>query len=87
MSLEDLTDEIILKILNFVTIKGLFQCLRVNKKIRTFANDQSLWNTMHLTDEMPAKLLPKILAKGCQHLSLYNADIYYGSAKFTKILT
>ena len=84
LSLEDLPDEIILKILNFVTIKGLFQCLRVNKKIRTIANDQSLWNTMHLTDEMPAELLPKILAKGCQHLSLYNADIYYGSAKFTK---
>ena len=84
LSLEDLPDEIILKILNFVTIKGLFQCLRVNKKIRTIANDQSLWNTMHLTDEMPAELLPKIIAKGCQHLSLYNADIYYGSAKFTK---
>ena len=84
LSLADLPDEIILKILNFVTIKGLFQCLLVNKKIRTIANDQSLWNTMHLTDEMPAKLLPKIIAKGCQHLSLYNADIYYGSAKFTK---
>ena len=72
LRLEDLPDEITLKILNFVNIKDLFRCLAVNKKLRTIANDQSLWSTMHLEGVMPAQLLPQILAKGCQHLSLYH---------------
>ena len=91
LSLEDLPDEITLKILNFVNIKDLFRCLAVNKKLRTIANDQSLWNTMHLQGKMPAELLPQILAKGCQYLSLYHVvinqgllEIDGGSAKFAK---
>ena len=82
LSLEDLPDEIILQIFNLINIKDLFRCLAVNKKLRTIANDQSLWNTMHLTDKLPAELLPQILAKGCQHLSLYHVHINNCSAKF-----
>ena len=91
LSLEDLPDEITLKILNFLNIKDLFRCLAVNKRLRTIANDQSLWNTMHLQGKMPAELLPQILAKGCQYLSLYHTvinqgllEIDGGSAKFAK---
>ena len=82
LSLEDLPDEIILKIFNLINIKDLFRCLAVNKKLRMIANDQSLWNTMHLTDRLPAELLPQILAKGCQYLSLYHVHINNGSANF-----
>ena len=46
---EDLPEEIILKIFGLVNIKDLFQCMAVNKKIRAIANDQSLWNKVHLT--------------------------------------
>ena len=85
LSLEDLPDEITLKILNFVNIKDLFRCLAVNKKLRTIANDQSLWTTMHLEGVMPAELLPKLLDKGCQHLSLYHHRfINNESPKFAK---
>ena len=85
LSLEDLPDEITLKILNFVNIKDLFRCLAVNKKLRTIANDQSLWSTMQLKGKMPAELLPQVLAKGCQYLSIYNiADMTGGRAKFPK---
>ena len=85
LSLEDLPDEITLKILNFVNIKDLFRCLAVNKKLRTIANDQSLWITMHLEGKMPPELLPQILAKGCQHLSLYHHEfINNESPKFAK---
>ena len=85
LSLEDLPDEITLKILNFVNIKVLFRCLAVNKKLRTIANDQSLWITMHLEGKMPPELLPKLLDKGCQHLSLYHHEfINNESPKFAK---
>ena len=46
--LEDLPEEIILKILSSVNIRDLFQCMAVNKKIREVANDQTLWNKMHI---------------------------------------
>ena len=85
LSLEDLPDEITLKILNFVNIKDLFRCLAVSKKLRTIANDQSLWTTMHLEGVMPAELIPKLLDKGCQHLSLYHHEfINNESPKFAK---
>jgi len=74
--MEDLPNEIILKILELVNIKDLFRCMAVNKRFREIAHDQSLWNIMHLTGEgiadvLTAELLQQILAKGCQYLSLY----------------
>ena len=66
LSLEDLPDEITLKILNLVNIKDLFRCLAVNKKLRTIANDQSLWITMHLEGKMPPELLT--LTNSCKRV-------------------
>jgi len=79
-TMEDLPVEIILKIFDFVNIRDLFQCMAVNKKIREIANDQSLWNKMHIDGvnfeaDLPAELLSQILAKGCQYLSLFNCEI------------
>ena len=79
-TIEDLPVEIILKIFGFVNIRDLFQCLAVNKKIRKIANDQSLWNKMHIDGnnfeaDLPAELLSQILAKGCQYLSLFECQI------------
>jgi len=87
-TMEDLPVEIILKIFDFVNIRDLFQCMAVNKKIREIANDQSLWNKMHIDGvnfkaDLPAQLLSKILAKGCQYLSLFNCKIVNkGTIKF-----
>ena len=88
-TIEDLPEEIILKILSLVNIRDLFQCLAVNNKIRAFANDESLWVKMHIdgynsNNELPAELLPKILAQGCQYLSLFNCRILTGTVKFPK---
>ena len=67
-TIEDLPLEIQLKIFNSVNIRGLFQCMAVNKKIRKIANDQSLWNKMHIDGDhfeqnLPAELLSQILEK------------------------
>ena len=81
---------IILKIFGFVNIRDLFQCMAVNKKIREIANDQSLWNKMHIDGvnfeaDLPAELLSQILAKGCQYLSLFQCKIVKtGTIKFAK---
>ena len=79
-TIEDLPVEIILKIFDFVNIRDLFQCMAVNKKIKKIANDQSLWDKMHIDGDkfeasLPAELLSQILAKGCQYLSLFNCQI------------
>ena len=47
-SLEDLPEEIILKILGQVNIRDLFRCSFINKKIRRIAHDKSLWEKMNL---------------------------------------
>ena len=47
-SIEDLPNEIILKILSYVKIKDLHRCMAVNKRMRDIANDTSLWKRIHL---------------------------------------
>ena len=47
-TLEDLPYDVILKIFGCLNLKSLFQCMAVNKKFRVIANDESLWNKIHL---------------------------------------
>ena len=86
---EDLPHEITLKILELVNIRDLFQCMAVNKTLRAIANDQSLWNKMHLTGEdtadiFPAEMIQEILARGCQYLSFYESHIMKTNVRFNK---
>ena len=81
-AIEDLPEEIILKIFTQLNIKDLYQCMAVNKKFRAIAYDNSLWNKMHLTGELPPELLPQIIANGCHYLSLQLCTILKGNAKF-----
>ena len=81
-AIEDLPEEIILKIFTQLNIKDLYQCMAVNKKFRAIAYDNSLWDKMHLTGELPSELLPHIIANGCHYLSLQLCTILKGNAKF-----
>ena len=86
---EDLPHEITLKIFELVNIKDLFRCMAVNKKLRVIANDQSLWNKIHLTGEdtadiFPAEMIQEILARGCQYLSFYESHIMKTNVRFNK---
>ena len=56
--------------------------MAVNKKFRAIAYDNSLWDKMHLTGELPPELLPQIIANGCHYLSLQLCTILKGNAKF-----
>ena len=83
-SLEDLPEEIILKILGQVNIRDLFQCSRVNKKIREIAHDKSLWEKLNLQSnvDVPADLFAKLLEKGCEYLSIIHFLTVKGTARF-----
>ena len=42
-SIQDLPDEIILKVINYLEIEDLTRCGRVSKRIRKISHDESLW--------------------------------------------
>ena len=81
--LEDLPEEIILKIVSHLALKDLFNCMVLCKRIRNIAYDNSLWETLNLVHNyqpmakgMPYTLFPKILAKGCKYLSINSCHTY-----------
>jgi len=85
-SLEDLPEEIILKILGKVNIRDLIQCSFVNNKIRKIANDKSLWEKMNLQSnvDVPVELFSKLLEKGCEYLSIRSFPGVKGTARFER---
>ena len=79
---EDLPDEITLKILSHLGIIDLYRCMAVNRKIRAIANDESLWQKLHLSAGFPAEVLKQIIDRGCQYMSLYHCVIKKGDVRF-----
>ena len=74
--LEDLSDEIILKILSNVDKKDLIQCSQVSKRFRNISYDQSLWLKVDLRNQsMSAGFLNLVLSNGCKNLCLSEAKI------------
>jgi hypothetical protein len=84
--LEDLPDEIILKILSQVNIRDLFGCSRwMNKRMSRIAKDKSLWEKMNLRSnvDVPALLFAKLIENGCEKLAVPNyLDLDWLSASF-----
>ena len=68
---EDLPDEILLKILSLLDIKGVLQCGKVSKRLRAISNDQSLWLKLNLFGrEVPYGFIQKAVKNGCEYLNL-----------------
>jgi hypothetical protein len=74
--LNDLPDEVILKILDFLDLKERLLCGQVSKRLRAIANDESLWLKVNLYErKVPYDFIKKAAAYGCQYLSLVGCDI------------
>ena len=74
--LEDLPDEIILKILSNADLKDLISCGQVSKRTRNISQDGSLWVTVNLEKKIvKAEFLDMILIKGCKNLNISNSTI------------
>ena len=73
--LDDLPDEVLLKIMGFLQIKELIKC-QVSKRLRRIVNDESLWKNLNLfRRKVPYDFIEKAAENGCQYLSLARCDI------------
>ena len=86
LQLEDLPDEMIVKVLSYVNIGDLMRCGRVSKRFGKIRDIESLWQNVDLSsfgnayDErnykaVKADFIKFLLDKGCERLNLYNAKI------------
>ena len=75
--LEKLPDEIILKIFSFLSFKSLGSCNQVSHRIRTIAQDSTLWiNVKALLKVIPTGFFEKIVASKVQVISFQKCEVY-----------
>ena len=74
VQLEDLPDEVLLAIFNFLKIKEILRFGQVSTRIRAISNDESLWKKMNLSEgNVPYGFIEKAVQNGCRYLSLAGA--------------
>ena len=72
--LENLPDEVILKVFNNLQIPDILRCGRVSKRIKEISNDETLWQKINLFNKRVTKgFLSRIIANNCKYLSLNEA--------------
>ena len=72
----DLPDELILTVLSYTETADLLRCGQVSKRIRTISNDNSLFQTVNLSNKyLKSDLLATVLNKGCKSLNLSKSFI------------
>ena len=81
--LDELPDEVILKIVGFLDLKELLLCGQVSKRLRAIANDESLWLKLNFCGrKVPYDFIEKAAVNGCKYQSLtkFTISIYLGNA-------
>ena len=74
--LENLPDEILLKIFSYIDFQELLQCGQVSKRIRTICSDKSFWEDIFLSrKKVKAEFIKSILDRNCDSLSIKNTVI------------
>ena len=75
--MENLPDEVILKVLSFITIRDLIQCGQVSKRIRIISHDETLWQKINLYNKkVPANFIEMVMNRGCKYLSLFQIKMF-----------
>ena len=75
-TLNDLPEEVLLKIYAYLSIRNLVRCSGVSKRIRRVCLDESLWQKINLYGKnVPSEFIEQILANGCKYLNLQDAQI------------
>ena len=76
LQLEDLPDEIILRVLSYLEIKNLIHCGHLSKRIRIISHDESLWRAINLSNkQVPTEFIEIVINRGCKYLSLNGSKI------------
>ena len=75
--LQNLPDEILLKVLSYLQIEDICICVQVSQRFKAICDDQSLWQRVNLFGSpVLLQFLEMILNKECcKHLSLLNATL------------
>ena len=77
--LEDLPNEILLKILSLLDIKGVLQCGQSSTRLRKISNDKLLWLKLNLTGrKVPYGFIEKAMQNGCEYLKLRFGSVHGG---------
>ena len=85
--LDELPDEVILKIVGFLDLKELLLCGQVSKRLQAITNDESLWLKLNMRGRFISyDFIEKVIGNGCQYLSLPNCDIIYDTGN-TNVVT
>ena len=83
--LEDLPDEITVKIFKNLNIGDLFSWSQVSKKFRAISQDECFWKKVNICDEkIPFGLVKQIIQNGCTFLSLYHCNVFGANTHFSK---
>ena len=76
VKLEDLPDEVILKVLGNLGMEDLFACAQLSRRFKCVSQDESLWIKMNISlRKLPMSYLLRVLDNGCKYLSLYHSRI------------
>ena len=79
VELDDMPDEIILKIFTFLDIREILKCGQVSRRIQGISNDESLWLQLNFfKGHVPYGLLERAVQNGYRYLSLAFASLYDG---------
>ena len=76
LNIQDLPDELVLKILDYSETNDIINCGQVSKRIRKISRDGKLWVRVNLENKIvKSELLEMILNKGCTILNMYSSTI------------
>ena len=71
LSLENLPDELIIKVFSFLETRDLICLGQLSTRIRAISHDEQFWKKMNLyLKSLPAKFLRIAINNGCKYLSL-----------------
>jgi len=83
--LENLPNEILLKVLHYLKTQDIIRVSLVSQRIRPICHDETLWQTMNIHNgKVPIGLVELILNNGCKHLRFSNAELV-GNMKLNKV--
>ena len=75
-TLNDLSDEIILKISTYLSMKDLICFSQVSQRIRIICQDMTIWKQVNMCGKkVPTIFIEKAIENGCQYISLANSRI------------
>jgi len=82
IQLDDIPNEIVLKILSYVKLRTLLRCAQVCKRINVISSDETLYHDIDFSKsttqplhKVSARLIELVLAKGCKNLCVRNCKL------------